>query len=96
MKISLRGMTIAGGILWGGAILLVALIHLAEPAYGVNFLQMTSSVYPGFHASRSAASVALGTVEGFIDGAIAAAIFAWLYNSIAGEHRGTLRRDEAK
>ena len=31
-------MTIAGGLLWGAAILFIGLIHLAQPTYGVNFL----------------------------------------------------------
>jgi hypothetical protein len=81
MRISLKAMALAGGVLWGAAILLVGLLHLAHPAYGLGFLQMTSSVYPGFHASHSLLSVFIGTVEGFVDGAVAAILFAVLYNS---------------
>ncbi|MFI5094064.1 MAG: hypothetical protein WCE50_04675 [Candidatus Acidiferrum sp.] len=83
MKLSLKAVTIAGALLWGGAILLVGLINLSRPGYGLNFLQLTSSVYPWFHASRTISSVVIGTIDGLVDGAVAALIFAGLYNSIA-------------
>jgi len=82
MRLSLRAMAIAAGLLWGGAILCVGVINLAVPSYGLNFIQLTSSVYPWFHASRSVANVAIGTVDGLIDGAIAGLIFALLYNAV--------------
>ena len=84
MKFSFKGIALAGALLWGGAILLVGLINLAFPAYGMNFLQMASSVYPGFHASHTMRSVAIGTFEALVDGAIAGLLFAWLYNNFAG------------
>jgi len=80
MRLSLKGMAIASGIIWGAAILCVAIIHMADPSYGVNFLQMTSSVYPGFHAAGTIGRIAIGTVEGIIDGAIAGLVLAWIYN----------------
>ena len=80
MRLSMKAMAIALGLLWGAAILLVGVINLLIPNYGTNFLQMTSSVYPWFHDSRTAASVAIGTVDGLIDGAITGLILAWLYN----------------
>jgi hypothetical protein len=84
MRFSLRAITIAGGLVWGGAILLVGLMNLARPGYGLDFLQMTSSVYPWFHASHTLRSVVIGAVDGFVDGGIAAFVFAWLYNTLAG------------
>ncbi len=91
MRLSLKAMSIAAGLLWGGAILCVSLINLMDASYGVNFIQLTSSVYPWFHASRTMSNVAIGTVDGFLDGAIAGMIFAWLYNlvmSIPATHAG--------
>lgn len=82
MKLSMKAMAIAAGLLWGGAILCVGIMNLAIPSYGVNFIQMTSSVYPWFHASRTVANVIIGTVDGLIDGAIAGLIFALLYNAV--------------
>jgi len=61
--------------------------------YGMSFIQMTSSVYPWFHASRSIGNVIIGTVDRLIDGAIAGLIFALLYNAVtniprqAGSHQ---------
>jgi hypothetical protein len=83
MRLSLRAMVIAGGVLWGGSLLLVGLINLADPNYGVNFLQMTNSVYPWFHTTRGLSNVLLRTLDGAVDGAVAALIFAWLYNHLA-------------
>ena len=85
MRLSLRAMVMAGAILWGGAILLVGLINFFDPNYGVNFLQMTRSVYPWFHSTHALGNVLIGTIDGVVDGAIAALLFAWLYNIFAGE-----------
>ncbi len=82
MRLSLKATAIAAALLWGGAMLCVGLINLVDPNYGINFIQLTSSVYPWFHASRTMANVLLGTVDGLIDGAIAGLIFALLYNAV--------------
>jgi hypothetical protein len=84
VKLSIRGMTFAGALLWGGCLLFVGLLNLGLPAYGTNFLQMMSSVYPWFHASRSFGDVLIGTADGLVDGAVAGFLFAWLYNAFAG------------
>ena len=62
MRLSLKGMTIAGGLLWGGAILFLGLINLVRPTYGANFLEAISPVYPWFHASRSFVDVVIGAL----------------------------------
>jgi hypothetical protein len=82
MRLSLKATAIAAGLLWGGAILLVGLMNLVDPRYGLNFIQMTSSVYPWFHPVRHLTNVIVGTADGLIDGAIAGLIFALLYNAI--------------
>jgi hypothetical protein len=82
MRLSIKGMAIAGGLLWGGGILLVGLINLARPGYGATFLTMMTSVYPWFHASHTGASVVMGAIDGLIDGAIAGCLFGWLYNTM--------------
>lgn len=84
MKLSLKGMTLAAALLWGGCILFVGLLNLAIAGYGTSFLQMMSSVYPWFHASRSFGDVVIGTIDALVDGAFAGLIFAWLYNAFAG------------
>jgi hypothetical protein len=72
--------------------LFVGLINLLFPSYGINFIQLTSSVYPWFHDTRSVSNVVIGTVDGMIDGAIAGLLLAWLYNAFCGvqTHRNEL------
>jgi hypothetical protein len=84
MQLSIRALAVASGLLWGGAILLVGLINLAGVHYGTAFLQMISSIYPGFHASRSLGDVLTGTVYGLVDGALGGLFLAWLYNIVVG------------
>jgi hypothetical protein len=94
MKLSLKAITIAGALLWGSAILLVGLINLSRPGYGLDFLQMTSSVYPWFHPAHTLTSVLVGTMDGLVDGAIAALIFAAVYNLFAGHPTHTEGRTQ--
>ena len=61
------------------------IVNMIWPTYGQAFLEMMASVYPGYAANGSAAQVIIGTVYGVVDGAIAEAIFAWLYNRVAGD-----------
>ena len=88
MRLSLKAMMFAGGLLWGGAILLVSLINHARPDYGLSFLQMMSSVYPWFHTSHIA-GILVGTLDGLVDGALAGLLFACLYNLFCGLPRHT-------
>jgi hypothetical protein len=87
MGASVRAITVASAILWGGCMLLVGLINLADPSYGGEFLHMMSSVYPGADTARTIGRVLLGAGYGFIDGAIAGCLFAALYRMFAREHR---------
>jgi hypothetical protein len=89
MKLSISAIALTMGLLGAGCMLLVGLINLATPAYGTDFLRMMSSVYPGFHDSRTLLSVLIGTVYGFADGAIGGLVFASIYDWIAGsKHTG--------
>lgn len=83
-RLSMKVMAIVPALLWGGCMLFVGLINMGAPSYGGDFLRMMSSVYPGFHDTRTAAEVVIGTIYGLVDGAIAGVLFAWLYNLIAG------------
>lgn len=76
-------MTIAVALLCGGCIFVVGVINLAAPSYGMEFLKIVSSVYPGFHASRTFLDVLAGTGYGLLDGAIGGCLIAWLYNLFA-------------
>jgi hypothetical protein len=80
MKLSIKGLALASGILWGAAMLGMGLANLIWSGYGQQFLQTMASVYFGYHATRSIAEVIVGTLYGFVDGLVGGAVFAWLYN----------------
>jgi hypothetical protein len=71
------------GTLWGVEMLGMGLANLVWSSYGQQFLQTMSSVYPGYHATRSVVEVIVGTLYGVVDGLIGGAVFAWLYNQFA-------------
>jgi len=83
MKLSVKGLALACGILWGVAMLAMGLANLIWGSYGQQFLQTMASVYPGYHATGSGAEVIVGTLYGVVDGLIGGAVFAWLYNQFA-------------
>ncbi len=83
MKFSAKALAVACAILWGGAILLVSLTNLVIPNYGRQFLEMLSSWYPGYHATRTVAEVVIVTLYAIADGLIGGALFAWLYNRLS-------------
>ena len=84
MKLSIRATTLTMALLGAASMLLVGIVNMIMPIYGGNFLQMMSSVYPGFHDSRTWLSILIGTVYGLIDGAVAGWIFARVYDWIVG------------
>ena len=84
MQLSAKAMALTIALLWGGSVLLVGLMNLASPTYGIYFLSLTSSIYPGFHVSRTVGDVLVGTSYAVVDGGIGGFLFGWLYNVFAG------------
>lgn len=84
MRLSIKGLALAAGLLWGGAMLAAGFVHVIDSSYASNFLGMMGSVYPGFHAARSFGDLLVGTIYGFLDGGIAGLLFGWLYNLFGG------------
>ncbi len=84
MKLSISSLATTLALLWGGAVLFCGLANLLWPSYGAAFLQLVSSVYPGYHATRSVGSVVVGTLYALLDGAVCGFLFGWLYNRLAG------------
>lgn len=84
MRLSIKGLALAAGILWGAAILGVALANVIWPPYGTGFLQVMASVYPGYSGERHVRQVLIGTGYALLDGGVAGALMAWLYNRLAG------------
>lgn len=72
------------GLLWGGAVFVVALFNLIFPSYGVAFLEWSASIYPGYHGPAGIGSVFTATMYGLVDGIVCGWLLAWLYNAFAG------------
>lgn len=83
MKLSVKGLTAAAVIAWGGCFFLVALANLIWPTYGESWLQLGQSIYPGY-TPGGFGSVIVVTLYALLDGAVAGAVFGWLYNRFAG------------
>jgi hypothetical protein len=81
MKLSIKGLAWAGGVLWGLSLLLVGVLNLIWPSYGTGFLDVMRSVYPGYKSLSGFAGVIVGTLYAVVDGAVAGALFGWLHNS---------------
>jgi hypothetical protein len=83
MRFDITALALTVGLFWGAAILIVASANLIWPSYGRAFLDLAASIYPGYRAGAGLGSVITGTLYGLVDGAIAGAVFGWLYNSLA-------------
>jgi len=80
MRLSIVALALTVGLLWGGAVLIVAAANLIWPGYGRAFLDLVASIYPGYHVASGVSSVLTGTLYALVDGAGGGAVFAWLYN----------------
>ncbi len=80
MKLSVKSLTMTAAILWGGSCLLVALANLIWPDYGRSFLEVMSSIYPGYKLTETLGSAIVGALYGALDGAVGGALFGWIYN----------------
>lgn len=83
MKLSIKGLAFTAAIIWGAALLILGSANLMFPDYGLDFLEVIGSVYPGYQAGTGISSVIVGSLYGVVDAGIGAAIFAWLYNFFA-------------
>ncbi len=83
MRLNTTAFALTAGIIWGGAVLLVAAANLIWPGYGRAFLDLAASIYPGYQPGTGVGSVITGALYGLVDGTIGGAVFAWLYNQLA-------------
>lgn len=91
MRLNVFAFAFTAGLLWSGAILVVAIANGMWPEYGLAFLQLAASIYPGYTPSADIGSVITGTLYGLVDGSVGGAIFAWLYNLLLRCSTGTPR-----
>jgi len=80
MKLSVKALALASGILWGASVF-IATLWLKVMGYDGRLITQLDHFYLGYSFSVLGAFV--GLVWGFVDGAICGAIFAWLYNRLA-------------
>ena len=83
MQLSLRALAITCGLVGAGCLLMVGLCNAIWPSYGVAFLQVFDSIYPGYHASTGIGNLIVGSLYALIDCSIGGLIFGWLYNRLA-------------
>ena len=77
MKLNVKSFALAGGIVWGIAILLITFWFLLF-GYTGNILGKLGTVYLGYSVTWGGAFI--GLLWGFVEGFIVCGIFAWLYN----------------
>ena len=80
MRMDIKALPLTVAIVWGGSILLIGLANLIWTTYGVAFLEVTASIYPGYRGDSSFGQVIVGTLYGLVDGLIGGLIIGWLYN----------------
>jgi len=85
MKINIKALSLTVAIVWGGSILLIGLANLIWTSYGVAFLEVAASIYPGYRGGSSFGQVIVGTLYGLVDGFIGGLIIGWLYNLFVPE-----------
>jgi hypothetical protein len=88
MKLDIKALAVAIGVLWGGCILFVGLIstangiHASGSYWAKDFLLATASVYPGYRGVPEVGDTLLGAGYALVDGLVAGALLAWLYNRL--------------
>lgn len=89
MRLHVRSMAFALGLLSGAVVLGTGIAHLIRPGYGGDFIRLMASVYPGYNASGSVGDLMVGVAYALVDGGIFGLVLAWLYNLFAGSPSAT-------
>lgn len=81
MKLSVKGLALAGGLLWSVLFFIWTLLA-AYTGYGEGGLEaFWVGIYPWYTVSVQGAFIGLGWA--FMDGLVCGAILAWLYNKFS-------------
>lgn len=81
MKLSIKAFALTSGIVWG-AVVCLSTLWLLMRGYDGRLISQLDHFYVGY--TFSAVGAFVGLAWGFVDGALLGAIFAWLYNRLAG------------
>ena len=88
MKLNVIRFGCALASIWGLAVLSVGVANLIWPAYGVEFLKIIDSIYPGYHFGQwGYGGVLVATLYAIIDAWVCGVIFALLYNTFTKKKR---------
>jgi len=82
MKLNVKALMVVGATLWGGGVMIVALLHGAIPSYGEAFLSVIGSVYPGAGPDGLTAGLT-AALWATLDGAVCGGFIGWIYNRLA-------------
>jgi hypothetical protein len=85
MRLNIKAMALAIGILWSAAVLVTGLANLIWPEYGTEFLQLLASIYPGYKVSGSIGDLIIGVLYALVDGGLCGLVLAWFYNRFLGK-----------
>lgn len=81
MKLNVLHFGFTVGIIWALLVLSVGVTNLLFPSYGLAFLKIIDSIYPGYHLGKwGFGGVIVATLYAAIDGFVVGVIFAWVYN----------------
>lgn len=78
MKLSVKGLGLTMGLLWGVGLCLMTLVATYSGYMAPQLELLLVGVYPWYDVSLVGAFIGLG--EGFVDGLIGGVVFAWVYN----------------
>jgi hypothetical protein len=81
MKFNVIQVGFTAAIIWAVIILLMGIANLIFPGYGVAFLKLVDSIYPGYHFGKwGFGGVIVATLYAALDGLVVGVAFAWVYN----------------
>ena len=84
MKLSVWRFGCAVSSVWALCVFGVGLANLFWPSYGVRFLEIIDSIYPGYHLGEWGFwGVLVAALYAALDAWIIGALLAWLYNLYA-------------
>jgi hypothetical protein len=83
MKLSIKNFAITCSVFWSLAVLIVNAANYFWPDYGVSFLTVIASIYPGYEAMQGIGSIIVGSLYALVDAGIGGALFAWIYNKLS-------------
>lgn len=83
MKLSIKGLAMAGGLTWAIGVFVGGLVAFSAPDWGIQYMQLLGAIFPGVEELTMSALL-VATTYALVEGAAGCAVFAWIYNRFAG------------